>query len=810
MESLIKDLRYGVRMLRRRPGFTIVTVLTLALGIGGNTAIFTVVNASLLRPFPFKDPDRLVHVWETNKQEHNQFNKREASYPDYLDWKEYNDVFEDVAGYQGGSVMLSGREGAERVPSARVTANFFSTLGVEATLGRTFRPGEDRAESEAVVMLSHSYWQRHFGASPDATGQTLSINGNSFQIVGVLPPSFKFAKAGDAELWLPLRPSRGQLERRFMHWLNVIARIKPGTSFEQAQTGMDALARRYEERDPQYHTGIGLRIVPLRDEFLGPVGPVLLVLLGAVGFVLLIACSNVASLLLARSASRRKEVAIRQAMGATRLRLVRQLLTESLVLSLAGGAIGLLWAGWGVDLLIAAIPGSMIAYMPYLQQTAIDGQVLAFTAGVTLLTGLIFGIAPAIQASGVELQDALKEGGRAGTSRHRLRSLLVVSEIALAMVLLVGAGLMMQSLLRLLGTDPGFDTRNLLAAELVLPAKYADESKAIPFHRQMISRIESLPGVRGAATVSVLPLSGGGDTGTFRVEGQPETGINEGTEANLRTVSANYFDLMGIPLIRGRYLSEQDDMSSRNVVVVNKTLVNLVFDGQDPIGKRIIFGFDSRRIPWEIVGVVGDENVVGLDTAATPVVYFSYVQDGGMYLGLVVRTDIEPESLIASLRREMRAMEPDLAVFGETSMEQLIASSPYTFIRRYPAMLIAAFALFSLALASLGIHGVISYSVEQRTREIGIRMALGAGRGDILRLVIGQGIALTAAGIGIGLIAAFALTRLMASFLFGVSATDPATFIAVAFVLGAVALTACYIPARRATKVDPLVALRYE
>jgi putative ABC transport system permease protein len=595
-----------------------------------------------------------------------------------------------------------------------------------------------------------------------------------------------------------------------MHWLNVIARIRPGTSFEQAQTGMDALARRYEERDPQYHTGIGLMIVPIRDEFLGPVGPVLLVLLGAVGFVLLIACSNVASLLLARSASRRKEVAIRQAMGATRVRLVRQLLTESLVLSLAGGAIGLLWAGWGVDLLIAAIPGSMIAYMPYLQQTAIDGQVLAFTAGVTLLTGLIFGIAPAIQASGVELQDALKEGGRAGTNRHRLRSLLVVSEIALALVLLVGAGLMMQSLLRLLGTDPGFDTRNLLTAELVLPAKYADDSKAIPFHREMISRIESLPGARGAATVSVLPLSGGGDTGTFRVEGQPETSINEGTEANLRTVSANYFDLMGIPLIRGRYLTEQDDMSSRNVVLVNKTLVDLAFDGQDPIGKRIIFGFDSRRTPWEIVGVVGDENVVGLDTARTPVVYFSYVQDGGMYLGLVVRTDVDPQSLIAPLRREMRAMEPDLAVFGEISMERLIAGSPYTFIRRYPAMLIAAFAVFSLALASLGIHGVISYSVEQRTREIGIRMALGAGRGDILRLVIGQGIALTAAGIGIGLIAAFALTRLMASFLFGVSATDPVTFLAVALVLGAVALTACYIPARRATKVDPMVALRYE
>jgi putative ABC transport system permease protein len=812
MESLIKDLRYAVRVLRQRPGFTFVAVLTLSLGIGGNTAIFTVANASLLRPFPYSEPDRLVHISETNRQQHQQFNEREASYPDYLDWKEQNDVFEDIAGYTGGSVTLSGRDGAERIASARVTANFFAMLGVAAALGRTFRAGEDLRSAEAVVILSHGFWQRRFGANPDAIGQQLTLSSTSFTIIGVLPPAFRFAKAGDAELWLPLRPSQGQLERRFMHWLNIFARIKPGLSFEQAQAGMDRVALRYAEQYPQHHTGTGIKLVSLRDEFLGPVKPVLLVLLGAVAFVLLIACANIASLLLARSASRQKEIAIRQAMGASRLRLVRQLLTESLVLSFAGGALGLLWAEWGVDLLIAAIPQSLIIYMPYLQHTTIDGGVLAFSCGITLLTGVVFGLVPAVQASSVELQGTLKEGGRAAVTvvRHRVRSLLVVSEIALALVLLIGAGLMMQSVLRLLGSDPGFDTKNLLVARLSLPAKYSEDNRAMQLHKQLLSRIESMPGARGAATVDVLPLAGGGNTGGFSVEGRPETLLNQGQEANLRTISTNYFNLMGIPLLRGRAFTEQDDLSSREVVMVNQTLADQVFRREDPLGKRIIFGFDPRRTPFEIIGVVGDENVVGLDSSVTPVIYFSYLQEGGGFLGLVVKTEVDPDSLVTGLRSEIRAMDPEISLFGEMSMEQLIAGSPYTFIRRYPAMLIIAFAVFALILASLGIHGVISYSVEQRTHEIGIRMALGADRRHIMKMVVGQGVILIAAGIGIGLGAAFLLTSLMSSLLYGVSATDGGTFLIVSVVLAAVALMACYIPARRAINVDPMVALRHE
>ncbi|HSE97828.1 MAG TPA: ABC transporter permease, partial [Blastocatellia bacterium] len=811
VDSLLRDLRYGFRVLRQRPVFTIVAVLTLALGIGGNTAIFTVVNASLIRPFPYKDPDRLVHIWETNPQRQQQFNQREASYPDYVDWKAHNDVFEEVAGYAGRNATLSGREGAEQISAARVTANFFPTLGVEAAIGRTFRPGEDNREAEAVVILSDRFYRQRFGASPDALGQTLTVNNTGFLIVGVLPPGFRFARVGDADLWFPLRPSGNQLERRGMHWLNVIARLKPGVSFEQAQAGMNTLASWYEQQDPQSHSAIGLKIVDLREEFLGPVKPVLLVLFGAVGFVLLIACANVAGLLLARSASRRKEIAIRQALGASRARLIRQLLTESVLLSVAGSGLGLLWAGWGVELLIAAIPGPLLVFMPYLQQTSIDGGVLAFTFALTMLTGVAFGLVPAFQSSRVNLQDALKEGVRAaGSVRQRMRSLLVVSEVALALVLLVGAGLMMQSVLRLLNTDPGFDTSNLYTAQISLPAKYSDDSKAISFHREMVSRIEALPGIRGAASVSVLPLTGGGDTGSLWVEGEPETQINLGPEANVRTVSTNYFGVMGIPLTQGRTFTEQDDISSRQVVVVNRSLVDLVLRGENPVGRRIIFGFDSARTPWEIVGIVGDENVVGLDSETTPVVYFSYLQGAGAYFGLVVRTAVDPDSIASTVRREFRSLDPDVTVFGEMSMEQLIANSPYTFVRRFPAMLIATFAIFALILAAIGIHGVISYSVEQRTQEIGIRMALGADRRDILKLVVGQGIALTAAGIGIGLVAALVLTRLMGSLLYGVSATDPLTFVIVSAALTAVSFIASYIPARRATGLDPMVALRCE
>ena len=807
MDTLLQDIRYAVRMLLKKPGFTAVAVLTLALGIGANTAIFTVVDAALLRSLPYKEPDRLVHLWETNQQQ--EFHQREASYPDYLDWRERNHSFDEMAGYSRGSFTLTGREAPERIQGAAVTSSFFSTLGVEAIHGRTFYPDEDKPGGENIVILSHGLWERRFGGDTSIIGQSITLSGRPFTVIGILPPSFKFALASEADLWIALRPSPMQVERRYMHWLNVIARLKPEVSTEQARADMKAVAARIAEQDQQYHSGSDISVVELQEQVVGAVKPILIVLLAAVGFVLLIACANVANLLLARSAARQKEMAIRTALGASRLRVVRQLLTESLLLALVGGAFGLVVAVWGIELLVAAIPRSILVSMPYLDNLAIDSSVLGFTCAMTLVTGLVFGLAPALQASKPEIQETLKDGSRSSTdsARHRVRNILVVSEIALALVLLVGAGLMLKSLLRLLEVNTGFDSRNLLTMQIALPAaRYSEAEKRAAFHQQLLTRIESLHGVKGAATVSVLPLVGG-DTGGFNVEGEPVTG--EKRESNLRTISSNYFQVMGIPLIKGRYFTDYDNQTAPNVVIINQTLANRFFPGQEPLGKRIIFTF-GQPVPWQIVGVVGDEKVVSLDARTIPVIYTPYLADLDSMMGVVVRADSDPETLVTAVRGEVAALDRDLPIYGVKTMEQMIAESPSTFLRRYPALLIGIFAVVAAALAMIGIYGVVSYSVAQRTHEIGIRMALGASKRDILKLVVGQAAGLMIAGVGGGLIAAFAVTRLMESLLYEVSATDLMTFASVSVLLASVALFASYIPARRATKVDPMVALRYE
>jgi putative ABC transport system permease protein len=809
METFLQDIRYAVRMLLKKPGFTAVTVLTLALGIGANTAIFTVVDAALLRSLPYREPDRLVHLWETNQQQ--EFHQREASYPDYLTWKEQNHSFDQMAGYSRGSFTLTGRDMPERIQGAAVTASFFSVLGVEAIRGRTFYPDEDKPGGENVVILSHALWERRFGGDAGIIGQSITLGGRPFTVIGILPPHFKFALAGEADLWIALRPTPMQVERHYMHWLNVVARLKPGVSPEQARSDMKAVAARIAERDQQYHSGSDISVVELQEQMVGAVKPVLIVLLAAVGFVLLIACANVANLLLARSAARRKEMAIRTALGASRLRIIRQLLTESLLLALLGGALGLVVAVWGIELLVAAIPRSILASMPYLDNLAIDSGVLGFTCAITLATGLVFGLAPALQASKPGIQETLKDGSRSSTdsARHRVRIILVVSEIALAMVLLVGAGLMLKSLLRLLEVDTGFDSRNLLTMQLALPAaRYSEAETRAAFHQQLLARIESLPGVKGAATVSVLPLVGG-DTGGFNVEGEPAVGPGEKRESNLRTVSSGYFQVMGIPLIKGRYFTDFDNRNGPNVVIINQTLADRFFPGQEPVGKRIIFTF-GQPVPQQIVGIVGDEKVVSLDARTTPVIYAPYLSDLDSLMGIVVRADSDPDSLAAAVRGEVAALDRDLPIYGVQTMERMIAESPSTFLRRYPALLIGLFAVVAAALAVIGIYGVVSYSVAQRTHEIGIRMALGASKRDILKLVVGQAAGLMAAGVGGGLVAAFAVTRLMASLLYGVSATDPVTFASVSVLLAAVALLASYVPARRAAKTDPMVALRYE
>jgi putative ABC transport system permease protein len=810
MGTLLQDVRFALRVLWKSRGFTAVAVVTLALGVGANTAIFSVVDAALLRPLPFKDPARLVHLWETTRR--GDFNRREASYPDFLDWRREGTDFEAVAGYTPAFFTLAGGDGPERVQGAAVTRNFFDTLGVKPARGRAFLEEEDTAGGPCAVMLSHGLWQRRYGGDEHVLGQTLSADGQSCTIVGVLPAGFSFASLGDADLWTPLAPSRQQEGARYWHWLQAIARLKPGVGVDAARSQMQTVAARIAADDPQSHAGTGISVVPLQEEFVGRIRPILFALLGAVALVLLIACANVANLLLARSNTRRREMAVRAALGASRWRIARQLLTESVLLALAGGAAGLVLALWGVDLLVAAIPSSQLAYMPYLRHLSLDKEILLFTFGLSLLTGVVFGLAPALSASRADLQGAMKEGVRgSGARRARgVRELLVVSEVALSLVLLIGAGLLLKSLARMLSVDPGFKTENLLTMTVTLPpGTAADAQKAVVFYDSLLRRVSALPGVRGAAEVSNLPLSGDGGTGTPRVVGLPES-ATEGAESHLRTVSANYFDVMGVALLKGRAFDERDRSDAPPVILINQTLAARVFGGEDPLGRRVTFKFTADQPPFEIVGVVGDEKVTSLDARTTPVIYFPVSQGPDGRMSIVARTTAEPAAVAGGVRGVVRELDPEVPVFGVRTMGQLISDSRATFMRRYPAYLIGVFACVALLLAVVGIYGVISYAVTQRTRELAIRVALGARGRDVLRLVLRDGLLLALAGVGLGVCGALALTRLMSGLLYGVSATDPLTFVAVSLLLALVALAACLAPARRAAKVDPMAALRYE
>ncbi|HEX6624897.1 MAG TPA: ABC transporter permease [Pyrinomonadaceae bacterium] len=810
MGKLWQDVRYSFRLLWKDKGFAAIAVLTLALGIGANTAIFSVVDATLLRPLPYRDPDRLVHLWETSPQQ-QQFAEREASYPDFLDWKEQNRVFEGVGGYSRRSFTLTGRDAPDLLRGVAVTDGFFQVLGVEPVAGRSFQAGEDRPGAEPLVLLGHDTWRRRFNTDPQVVGQTLTLNGNSHRVVGILPASFQFAPAGEADVWVPLNPNEQQRTRRFMHWLNVVGRLKPGVSVEQAKADMDTIARRIAGAYPDSHTGTSVRVVGLHEQIVGKLKPILYVLLGTVCFVLLIACANVANLLLARSAARQKEIAIRAALGAGRGRLLRQLLTESTVLALAGGAAGALLASWGVDLLVARLPEAQLSSMPYLRGLSSNPNVLAFTSVISLLTGVVFGLAPALQASKLNLQDSLKEGGRTSSAatHQRLRNLFVVSEIALALLLLVGAGLVLKSLSRLLEVRPGFNPDNVLTMRVPLPPdKYPEDGHLVSFHGQLLGRLETLPGVKGVATVSVIPLTGG-NTSRFIAEGRPAPPPGSELNANIRDITPNYFEVMDVPLLRGRPFSEQDKADSPAVVIVNQTFADRLFPGEDAVGKRLLLP-SVQRPPIEIVGVVADEKVTALDAATTPVVYGPFQQDPDRTLSVVVRTSADPGGVFGAVRGEIRSLDPNLPVYDIRTMQQVIDRSPSIFLRRYPAFLISTFAAVALVLAVIGIYGVISYTVTQRTHEIGLRMALGAQSGDVLRMVLWQGLKLILLGLAAGLAAAFALTRLMSNLLFGVSATDPLTFTGISLLLTAVAALACYLPARRATKVDPMVALRYE
>ena len=807
MNSIMKDLRFAVRGLLKHPGFLAIAVVTLALGIGGSTAIFTVVDAALLRGLPYKSPDRLYHLWEqTSRQE---YPKREFSYPDYQDYQK-NTVFEGLAGYTGGGTILSGYGEPENLFSPRVTANFFSVLGVDPLLGRTFQTGEDVPGTPRTTVLTYGLWQRRFGGDPSIVGKSLNLNGDSYTVIGVLPASFQFALR-PADLFIPYQPTQNQLTRRFMHGTNVIGRLKDGKSAAEAQSEMSLIASRIEQQFNDSHAATGARVVPLREEIIGNVRPILLVLLAAVGFVLLIACANVASLVLTRSLARQKEVAIRSALGASRWRVVRQLLTESILLSLVGGAAGLVIAYWGVPALVAVLPQSQLNAMPFLKSLHINGGVLAFSFLLSLLTGVVFGLAPALQSSRLDLNEILKEGGRhasAGVSQ-RLRSAMVVTEIALAVVLLIGAGLMMKSLFRLLQTNVGFKTENLLTMTVILPpSKYTDNNQQINFNDQLREQVQSLPGVAGAGTVNILPLNGGNTT-RFYIDGDPVPEPGKEVEANIRTVSDDYFQTLGVPLLAGRTFDSTDKVDSRSVVIIGKTIADRMFGGRNPVGMKIRYSA-IQGDPDLIVGVVGDIKITGIDEAHKPVLYYPFRQSASTFANLVIRTDRDPSALAASARDKIRNLEPDAAILNVRTMDEMIAQTPASFMRRFPALLISIFAGVALLLASIGIYGVVSYSVSQQTHYIGVRMALGASPFDILRMVLKQGLFLALLGVGIGVLAALGLMRLLSTLLYQVSTTDVGTFAIVTGSLFFVALLACYLPARRATKVDPLVALRYE
>jgi predicted permease len=819
MGTLLQDLRYGVRMLLKRPGFTLVAVLTLALGIGANTAIFSVVNAVVLRPLPFAEPERLVQVWETMPGN----DRRWVAPGNFVDWQKQSQVFEEIAGYSSAAVNLTG-EGLEpeRLTGAAITANLFHTLGVEPLLGRSPVAEDVQQRDGRVVVLSYGLWQRRFGSDTNVAGRNLLLDEKSYTVIGVMPAGFSFP--AKAELWIPGSqgsavppslaaqfPKSDLANERDIHIFAVVGRLKANVTLSEAQAEMSTISQRLASAYPETNDGLGTNVIPLHQQVVGGVRPILFILLGAVALVLLIACTNVANLLLARATQRERELAIRLALGAGRFRLIRQMLTESMLLSLTGGVIGLLIAMWGVDLFIGLSPGDI----PRLNEVGLDGRLLGFTLLVSLVTGIGFGLLPALQATRLDPQHALKEGGRSATegrARRRTRNLLVVTEIALAQVLLIGAGLLIASFLRLQAVDPGFNPDNLLTARLSLSkTKYTDSAKQIAFYNEVLGRLKAIPGVRSAALVMNLPLSGANMNRGFTVEGRPEPKPDENITVDYQVTSPDYFAAMEIPLVRGRAFTDQDKEGQPRVAIVNEVMARKYFPGEDPLGKRIRIGDAEKEDSWlTVVGIAGNVRHASTSEPAFPGLYTPYMQDRESWprMAIVLRTNADPAGLSAAVRKEILAIDSQQPVSNIQPMTQLMSDSITR--PRFITLLLGVLAAIALALAVVGIYGLMSYGVIERTHEIGIRMALGAQRGDVLRMVVGHGLKLILAGLLIGVAGAFALTRLMTSLLFDVSAVDPLTFVAVSALLTLAALAACYIPARRATRVDPMVALRYE
>ncbi len=815
MRSVWQDVKYGLRALIARPGVTLIIVTTLALGVGANTAIFSVVNATLLRPLPFKDPDRIVMVWGyLPKLAHNS-DKFPSSAANYLGLAKQTQTCEQLAAFRQWSWQLTHAGEPEQLQGVRVSANFFEALGASPFAGSTFTSGQDQDGAAKVAVISYRLWQKEFGGDPKALGRSLTLNGHSVQVVGVMPRDFEFPGSANMipglqfatrnDIWMPLAMSAEERGNQGSLNLAVIGRLKPGVSVAQAENELRAI----ETTLPLGTIGYTVNLINLQKQMVGNIQRLLLVMLATVAFVLLIACANVANLLLARASARRKEMAIRRALGAGRLRIIRQLLTESVLLSLTGGLVGLLLAVWGTPLLVSVIPDKV----PRIHEVNVDWRVLGFALLVSVATGIVFGLAPALQASRPDLNETLKETGRGttgGLRQNRLRAFLIVSEVSLAVVLMIGATLLAKSFVRLLQVNAGFDPTHTLTMEVALPAlppsKYADEQEQAAYFKEVLSRLNHSPGVTAAGAVLSLPLTGAEESTDLFIEGRPRPAFEERPNADYTIVTPEYFRAFQIPLLKGRQFSDRDDKDAPAVIMINEALARRYWPDQEPIGQRLTVGFEKE--PRQIIGVIGNVKQTTLNAEARPTMYMPHLQrpTGGMTI--VLRANGDPASLSQLARTQIHSVDPGIPVNNIRTMNEVFSSSIAQ--QRFAMLLVGVFGVLALVLATIGIYGVVSYSVTQRTHEIGVRMALGAQRTDVLRLILQHGMLVSLLGVFVGVAASFGLTRVMASLLFGVTPTDASIFVTVAFGILAIGTIATYLPAWRATRVDPLIALRYE
>jgi putative ABC transport system permease protein len=808
--TTVADIKFGARMLLKSPMMTFVALFALTLGIGANTAIFSVVNAVLLRSFPYQDPERLVLVWE--KRQGGRTDQNVINLGNFSDWKDQNQVFSDMAVFFDTSVNLTGDGEPEEITGQLATTNLFSVLGTNPILGRTFAEGEGGEGQPRVIILSYGLWQRRFGGDMQIVGRQILVNERPATVIGVMPATFGWhirrnsRARKPADIWFPLQISN-ELRERHGRFASAVARLKPGVTMDQAQHEMQTIGARLEQQYPDFNTGWNVNVVPLRTQMTGEIRRPILILLGAVAFVLLIACANVANLLLARASARRKEIAVRAGLGASRWRIARQLLTESVMLSLLGGTLGVLVAWWGTKALVALSPPALVD----LKSVSVSLPVLGFTLGLSVLTGIVFGLVPALEATRFDLHGSLKEGGKSvggSTGSHRLRSLFVVTQVALALVLLVGAGLLVKSLNHLQAVDAGFNPANLLAVRVnVLPRKYDTDEKRINFFKQAVEHMKAIPGVESAGAIDTPPFTGLYSGTGVDVDGQklpPDQELNTG----VNVTDANYFQTMQIPLKLGRLYTDQEVTEMRHVVLVNETFVKKNLGGQNPLGHKLTIYMKDENVPCEIIGVVGDHKHMGLDVAVEPMVYWPHAELVYPGMTLMLRTRGDAGAVAGAARNVIHTLDPQQPIGEVNTMETLLSNSVAR--ARFSASLLTVFSFVALVMAAVGIYGVMSYSVLQRTHEIGVRIALGAQRADVLKLVVRKGIVLGVVGVVAGLVASFALTRLISTLLFEVTATDTATFVGVSFGLFFVTLAACYLPARRAMRVDPLKALRYE